>query len=346
MADAEDAVVAAMAARETRSNAARGTWKRVYKGFLFGLVHLRLQVFNRETANNMEFAMSCYTATVAYRRVAERFFYARSTLESGATGFFCVAGDRQSHGVLHRKSATVGAYYATYEQDGRGLVQETVVPEQLRMVPQDIAGLPSSSSLFCDETMRAEDFTVGDGVEIQWKRQEAHPYGWWYGEVESVWQDTKEETGQVGDLLHVAIPGAARSTPVLIPETGRAVEVIPRAGGATGATGGIVADLVNAHLESQGRGAAAKAKSVDAPEQWPQQAVLTKITVVFPQYLEDSPWRRVTVVLGTTHAVRSLGGYLGGIRPAAGAAASLKERAVAKHVWERNRAYLPLQRIL
>ena len=45
-----------------------------------------------------------------------------------------------------------------------------------------------------------------------------------------MWQDTKEETGQVGDLLHVAIPGAARSTPVLIPETGRAVEVIPRAG--------------------------------------------------------------------------------------------------------------------
>ena len=93
---------------------------------------------------------------------------------------------------------------------------------------------------------------------------------------------------------------------------------------------------------------AATLKKEDESSAQPQhpQAILTKITVVFPQYVEDSPWRRVTVVLGTTHAVRSLGGYLGGIRPAAGAGASPKERATAKRIWEKNRTYLPKQRIL
>ena len=140
----------------------------------------------------------------------------------------------------------------------------------------------------------------------------------------------------------MAIPGAISSIPVLIPETGRAVEVIPRTDGDTSS---VAADLVNAHLESRGRGLARKEDESSAQPQHPQ-AILTKITVVFPQYVEDSPWRRVTVVLGTTHAVRSLGGYLGGIRPAAGAGASPKERATAKRIWEKNRTYLPKQRIL
>ena len=65
--------------------------------------------------------------------------------------------------------------------------------------------------------------------------------------------------------------------------------------------------------------------------------------MVFPWYLEESPWRRVTVVLGTEHAVRSLGGYVGGIRPAAGIGASPSERVCIEGIWEKHR---PEERIL
>ena len=75
LADAEDAVACALATEGTTST---GVWKRVYKWFLFGLVHVRLQVFNRETERSNEFKMSCYTASVTFRRISEGYIYSRN----------------------------------------------------------------------------------------------------------------------------------------------------------------------------------------------------------------------------------------------------------------------------
>ena len=59
-----------------------------------------------------------------------------------------------------------------------------------------------------------------------------------------LWQDTEEETGQVGDIMHVAIPGAGGTVPLLIPKSGRAVEVIP------GQTSTVAANLVNGQMRA------------------------------------------------------------------------------------------------
>lgn len=317
--DAANAVEAAVNAALAGTSPPRGTWKRIYKGFLFGLVCLNLQVFNREIKRNLEFAMSCYTAKVTYRRELDR-----DSDNSGGTS-------RATGGGSY-------CYHATYDNDGRGIVCESIEHRQIREVPRDIASLPSTASLLVHaDVSGGRNFQVGEGVEIQWRRQQNHPFGWWYGVVEKIWQDTKEETGQVGDVLHVSTLSGVAATPILIPDNGEAVEVLQPPGQHS-----IIADLVNAHLDSQ-RLEQKSESSCKVGKTDQVEKKLMKITVVFPQYYEDSPWRRVTVVLGAKHTVRSMGGYVGGIRLAAGHSASPAERSLSVHTWEQ---FMPPRKIL
>jgi len=41
---------------------------------------------------------------------------------------------------------------------------------------------------------------------------------------------------------------------------------------------------------------------------------LNKVTVCFKQYKEFSPWFKVTMVVGSKEPIRSMGGYVGGMR--------------------------------
>lgn len=318
------------------------------------------------------------------------------------------------------------AWHVQYDDDGRGVVCETVEAEQLRAVPAELARC-GAQQLWRDDLLRIDSFSVGDGVEIQWRRQNSHPFGWWYallappavgtaghaarmrsrgvplqhaslrsttrtpltrapyrahsvpldgcgrryGQVERIWHDDRAETGEVGDIVHVRMAGASQATAILVPEEQSAsrAAALRREGAAGGAAGSADAGAA-AQSDKVGEavGKPAGAETPASPLWWagmeageaeqaeeaeqegaaerptPEEPpLLTKVTVVFPQYVERSPWRRVTVVLGTTSEVRSLGGWVGGIRPAAGRQASRAERTKAKAAWDR---FLPDKRIL
>jgi tetratricopeptide (TPR) repeat protein len=223
-------------------------WQLLYKNYLFGLQPLNIQVINRETSRNLEFTMSVYDAKATYRIELDK-------------------------------------WHVRYLNDDRGVVCETVDWVQLRPLPKELKDpeLYSPFKLYQSPVIphsskKKVHFQVGDGVEIQWKRQPAHPFGWWYGIVSKIWYgDTKETTGEVGDIVQIQLPGRKDLTSVVIPEN----EI----------------QQIEQHDDDGGNA-----------------KCLTKITVVFDQYKKGSPWYQVTVVLNATEAVRCLGGYLGGIR--------------------------------
>ena len=39
-----------------------------------------------------------------------------------------------------------------------------------------------------------------------------------YGRVERIWHDDRAETGEVGDIVHVRMPGASQTTAILVTE--------------------------------------------------------------------------------------------------------------------------------
>ncbi len=295
---------------------AAGAWRDVYRGLLLGDVGLTLQVMNRETERNLEFAMSAYLSqTVTFRVECD-------------------------------------AWHAEYENDGRGFVCETVDGNRLRLLPPDLADWTDTRALFCGGGGR-DSFAVGDFVEIQWRRVNTHPFGWWAGEIERIWYDTAAETGKVGDVVHVRVPGSTQTAAVVMPsdEGGAVTMAVGEDGEGTAAAAinqflGAALSASPSSPSSPSGSAGSTSGGADAAAGGAEAAappLLTKITVVFPQYLEESPWRRITVVLGTDKEVRSLGGWVGGIRPAAGPGASQTARANAKAGWE---VFLPTHRIL
>ena len=247
------------------TNMKQQTWQSTYKMFLFGESHMNVQVINRETERNLEFTMSAYDAKASYR------------LE-------------------------LNAWHVTYLNDDRGVVCETVPTKNVRPIPNDLCSAatpyspwklyrhPSVATATAVKTQKI--YAVGDGVEIQWKRQKPHPYGWWYGVISEIWHgDTEETTGTVGAIVHVQLPGMDAAT---------------------------YACIVPEEDKDAGAGAPLKAKKDDCTTKF------TKITVVFEQYVQDSPWRSVTVVMNAKNAIRSLGGWVGGIR----------KSTTAKQVWK------------
>ena len=257
------------------TNMKQQTWQATYKMFLFGESHMTVQVINRETERNLEFTMSAYDAKASYR------------LE-------------------------LNAWHVTYLNDDRGVVCETVPTKQLRPIPTDLGSAttpyspwklyrhPAVATAAAVKTQKI--YAVGDGVEIQWKRQKQHPYGWWYGVISDIWHgDTEETTGKVGEIVHVQLPGRNAAT---------------------------YACIVPEEDQDAGAGAAAtlKARKEECTTKF------TKITVVFEQYVQDSPWRSVTVVMNAKNAIRSLGGWVGGIR----------KSTTAKQVWK---GFLPGRKI-
>jgi hypothetical protein len=140
-------------------------------------------------------------------------------------------------------------------------------------------------------------FRVGDGIEIQWKRQPAHPLGWWYGHVQQIWVDSKLQTGPVGDILHIVSQKMnEEDMPVLHGEC----VLVPDAGKKT----------------TEAAAAAAASSNKKEEEHTPRRRapLINKITVEFRQYNPNSPWFTVTMVVGTKTPVRGMGGYVGGIR--------------------------------
>ena len=178
----------------------------------------------------------------------------------------------------------LNSYHCTYLRDGRGLVCETVDRQQLRPIPKDLENKTSKYDpfqLYLDPNTKYHkqnqlSWKEGQGVEIQWKRHKDHPFGWWYGEISKIWHDTKATTGKVGDLVHIQMPGLSQSEMILMEDTN-------------------TDDNDNNNVAND-------------------KKVLTKVTVIFEQYKKESCWHQVTVVVGSKEDVRSMGGWVGGIR--------------------------------
>ena len=207
----------------------------------------------------------------------------------------------------------LNAWHATYLRDGRGLVCETLPFKYLRPIPADLLVATAAYSPYQlvigtlntaannKKKSKVSDlraYDVGQGVEIQWKRHLDHPFGWWYGVVSHIFYDTTATTGQVGDLVHYTIPGQAE----------------------------LIVMKVDDQVQTEEK---EKQKDVNTEA----ERIMTKITVSFQQYVKASPWHQVTVVLNHKEAVRSLGGWLGGIR----------KSTTPKNIWE---GFLPDKQIM
>jgi hypothetical protein len=118
-------------------------WKRTYRRILDGLWECQLQVLSREMNTNYEFAMSAYNANVTYDRKTNK-------------------------------------YRVLYLPDGRGDIIEFVPDQQLRPIPR---GLRDAYSVYCDKSIKLADLKIGMAVEIQWKQQGFHPFGFWFGHI-------------------------------------------------------------------------------------------------------------------------------------------------------------------
>jgi len=89
------------------------------------------------------------------------------------TGYFmsCFTGDA-------RYDRTADLFTVTYPS----LHVERVPHHKLRAVPKEIRNVDPGAIYIPNET----SFVVGDGVELQWKRNFDAPFGWWYGVIERI----------------------------------------------------------------------------------------------------------------------------------------------------------------
>ncbi|KAL4430557.1 hypothetical protein ABPG77_005797 [Micractinium sp. CCAP 211/92] len=175
------------------------SWRQRLRALVGGAA-FQAQVHNREPENEAEdFLLSAYDAAVWLPPAS-----ARALLHGGTEGASstCTAGNNSSS--IRSRGAAGGATDAasypasTSEQQQRVLfsarylpmgqmkaVEEPgVVATRLRLPPRGsrpyavyggVGGAASTVGL-----------TVGEEVEVQWKGRRCHPYGWWFGTVQSV----------------------------------------------------------------------------------------------------------------------------------------------------------------
>jgi len=159
-----------------------GDWRRLYRETLIGHLECTLEVFDREKKRG--FAMSAMPARIMYDskrgKYVARYLSASKVLPEGIPLEeehrlrFCPASARDRllpNGVLEG-SASLDRAEATQEQ--------LKPPENREEYPYRVL-------------RDRRDLVPGQGVELQWKMQRGSPFGWWYGQLESVRHD--EATG-------------------------------------------------------------------------------------------------------------------------------------------------------
>lgn len=148
-------------------------WKSAYQQMLSGKFECILEVYERE--RKMGFAMSCMTAKVSYNNRARSF--------------------------------TANYISASYVLPEQIPVIET---QRLRFCPVSARTqlrpqlhLSDPTDLYSNRILEGiEDIQVGRGVELQWKMQVGSPFGWWFGEVESIEHRSPSKTAMVTMVFH------------------------------------------------------------------------------------------------------------------------------------------------
>ncbi|KAJ7972116.1 F-box protein [Quillaja saponaria] len=92
--------------------------------------------------------------------------------ENGNAGFMLSCYDAQVSYV-----SQTDTFQARYSAHGGWATEENIHWERLRAPPVDIP----SHDIHVSDCL--DDLKPGDHVEIQWRRNKAFPYGWWYGIV-------------------------------------------------------------------------------------------------------------------------------------------------------------------
>lgn len=76
------------------------------------------------------------------------------------------------------------AYRVVYPPDGRGLISEHVTDAMIRdCIPSHNEPTIPHNSQQVWRPAGPLEFKLGDTVEIQWRKQPSHPFGWWYGHI-------------------------------------------------------------------------------------------------------------------------------------------------------------------
>eukprot|EP00931_Biecheleriopsis_adriatica_P122244 TRINITY_DN97246_c0_g1_i1.p1 TRINITY_DN97246_c0_g1~~TRINITY_DN97246_c0_g1_i1.p1 ORF type:complete len:393 (+),score=51.38 TRINITY_DN97246_c0_g1_i1:50-1180(+) len=133
-------------------------WKKAYQRTLDGKHEQLLEIFDREKKQG--FTMSCMLARVSWNQAADS--YTASYLSASR-----VPPESISVKEVHRLRYCPAS------------VRAELKPEFAPPDASDVYGYRVLTGGF-------QDLEVGQGVELQWKMQLGSPFGWWYGEVESV----------------------------------------------------------------------------------------------------------------------------------------------------------------
>ncbi|KAI4300895.1 hypothetical protein L6164_034222 [Bauhinia variegata] len=93
--------------------------------------------------------------------------------ENGHAGFMLSCYDAQ---ICY--DSRTDTFQARYSSHGRWTTEENIEWDRLRMPPIDI----SAQVLHISDCL--DDLRPGDHIEIQWRKNQEFPYGWWYGVVD------------------------------------------------------------------------------------------------------------------------------------------------------------------
>jgi len=152
-----------------------GWWRKIYQLWMTGALSTRVQVFNRESETaGAEFALSCYDADI--KRIPRSLLRAEAKKRAGR--YQAVKEDSQEW------------FLVQYLPDGRGDITERITANRIRPRPFQHH---NPFQVWEDLTINGNTFRKGDGIEIQWKRQPSHPFGWWYGVVDHIFVDEKKK---------------------------------------------------------------------------------------------------------------------------------------------------------
>ncbi|EFN55560.1 hypothetical protein CHLNCDRAFT_134034 [Chlorella variabilis] len=135
------------------------SWRERLSALVAGLP-FEAQVFNRELENEQEdFLLSSYDAT-------------------------CSLTPATARGLLRGDAAQPMRFTARYLCMGQmpAVVEAEVAQERLRLAP---AG-SSPFAVFGGGSTSSAGLCIGEEVEVQWKGRRSHPFGWWFGTVQSV----------------------------------------------------------------------------------------------------------------------------------------------------------------
>lgn len=158
-------------------------WKEEMRAVLEGKRSFPVQVYNRES--HPGFTMSCYDGMATYRK------------EDGMVEIKYLAPLDRTEVVPLTNVRMIPAdlrYTQEEEKEDNSMIIEddrddTTSDENKTTTasfPMDFAHSPFQKFTRTADQLECKNLKPGDAVEIQWKSLDEHPFGWWYGEVESI----------------------------------------------------------------------------------------------------------------------------------------------------------------